>query len=102
MPLRSASTGEVAARVLAARKRQATRSNSLNARLPDRELDRLVAATPDARALLGRAVEHFGLSARAARRTMKVARSIADLQAEPRIGPDAMAEALSYRSEAKR
>jgi magnesium chelatase family protein len=91
----------VATRVADARRRQ-RRRGPLNATLPDRSLDEHVAASPDARALLGRAVERFGLSARAARRALKVARSIADLAGEDAVGPRAMAEALAYRAETRR
>ena len=56
-------------------------------------------ATPEARALLGRAVEGLGLSARAARRVLRVGRTIADLEAEKRAGPAAIAEALGYRDD---
>ena len=51
----------------------------VNAAIPAARLDALVAATPDARALLGRAVDRFGLSARAVHRVLRVARTIADL-----------------------
>ena len=57
----------------------------------------VVRATADARRLLGRAVESLGLSARGARRTLKVARTIADLAGDEETGLTAMAEALSYR-----
>ena len=57
----------------------------------------VVDATPEARALLGRAVERLCLSARAARRVLKVARTIADLAGEERTQVPAVAEALGYR-----
>lgn len=83
----------------AARRKQAARLGArglqCNADLPDSDLDALVDATPDARALLGRAVDALGLSARAARRVLRVARSIADLVEESRVDPTAMAEALA-------
>jgi magnesium chelatase family protein len=95
---------EVRARVVAARSRQAVRlagTGALtNAALPDGRLDALVGATPEARALLGRAVERLRLSARAARRVLRVARTIADLADEERVGPPALAEALDYREDA--
>ncbi len=87
-------------RVVAARERQAVRGVASNARLPDHSLDAQVDATPEARALLGRAVDGFGLSARAARRVLRVARTIADLADEERTGPEAIAEALAYRQDA--
>jgi magnesium chelatase family protein len=68
-----------------------------NAEIPDAGLDALVDAHPEARALVGRAVDGLGLSARAARRVLRMARTIADLAGERRVGPEAVAEALSYR-----
>jgi magnesium chelatase family protein len=85
--------------VVAARRRQRRRGGCANARLPDGRLDAIVQATPDAMRLLGRAVDSFGLSARGARRVLRVARTVADLGGESATGPDAMAEALSFRSE---
>jgi magnesium chelatase family protein len=81
-----AETGSTAARerVRAARVHQRARGVASNAKLPDADLDARVDATPEARALLGRAVDGFGLSARAARRVLRVARTIADLAAERR------------------
>jgi magnesium chelatase family protein len=56
-----------------------------------------VDATPDARSLLARAVDRLGLSARAAHRALRVARTVADLAGEPRVGTDAIAEAIALR-----
>jgi magnesium chelatase family protein len=91
----------VRARVVAARARARGRGAAsgavTNAAIPDPALDAAVAATAEARALLGRAVERLRLSARAARRCLRVARTVADLAGEARVGPDAVAEALAYR-----
>lgn len=88
-------------RVLAARERQRKRLDAralrTNAEIPDAALDELVDATAEARTLLGRAVEKLKLSARGARRLLRVARTIADLEGERRVEAPAMAEALGYR-----
>jgi magnesium chelatase family protein len=54
---------------------------------------------PDAqgKALLERAVQSMGLSARAYHRTLKVARTIADLAGAESIGSEHLAEAIQYR-----
>jgi len=98
-PAAGATSSELRACVLEARRRMQQRSGAANAAIPDAVLDASVDATPEARALLGRAVDRLGLSARAARRVLKVARTIADLAAERRTPPTAVAEALGYRDD---
>jgi len=83
----------------AARARQVARAGVVNARLPDRGLEASVAASAGARGLLARAVDRLGLSARAARRCLRVARTLADLDGEADVRERHMAEALAYRDE---
>jgi magnesium chelatase family protein len=89
----------VGARVAGARRRQRARGVASNAHLADAVLDAQIGATRPARDLLGRAVDRFGLSARSARRVLKVARTIADLADRDPVEPEAVAEALGYRAE---
>jgi len=96
---RAASSAELRARVIAALRRQQRRNGCANARLSDGKLETMVQATSEAMRLLGRAVDSFGLSARGARRVLRVARTVADLEGEVTTGPDAVAEALSFREE---
>jgi magnesium chelatase family protein len=53
---------------------------------------------PDAARMLDEAIDRLGLSARAHNRILKVARTIADLDAADLIAPAHLAEAISYRS----
>ncbi len=84
-------------RVARARALQQARGVRSNAAIPDARLDALVRADPDALELLGRAVERLHLSARVARRLLRVARTIADLAGQPATSRGAVAEALLVR-----
>ena len=92
-------TAEWRQRVAACRERARRRGVPCNAHLSDRDVEGAAAATPEARRLLERAVEHMGISARAARRALRVARTCADLAGEDRVSGPGMAEALSYQAQ---
>lgn len=102
LPASGDTSAQVANRVAAARSIQAKRfagidGMRLNADAEGEMLDRI--ATPDAagRALLGRVAERFGLTARGYHRVLRVARTIADLEAATDVTSTHIAEAVSYR-----
>jgi magnesium chelatase family protein len=93
----------VRARVCAARERQLVRFRGrpgiyCNAHMSARELNELCHLTPPAQAVLERAINRMGLSARAYDRLRKLARTIADLSASEDIGPEHVSEAVQYRN----
>ncbi|MBC7562936.1 MAG: ATP-binding protein, partial [Gemmatimonadaceae bacterium] len=83
--------------VTAARVRQLQRFDALNAAVAPRRLSLSGRFEPAAVALLRDASEKLGLSARAWHRTLRVARTIADLAGEDGVPLLAVAEALRYR-----
>jgi magnesium chelatase family protein len=89
-------------RVVAARERQRARWQALgfgaNADLPGPVARREARLDADAEALLGRAVEELALTGRGFDRVVKVARTVADLEASDRVGAGHVAEALSFRT----
>jgi magnesium chelatase family protein len=105
LPAAAEGSAEVAKRVASARACQAARFAALgqeavatNAGCPAALLDEI--ARPDAAglALLRNAADAMRLTARGYHRVLKVARTLADLDGEDRIGRIHLAEALSYRS----
>jgi magnesium chelatase family protein len=102
LPAAGPTSAEVAARVAAARALQTARyarhpDVRVNAEAEGRLLDEV--ATPDAegRALLIRAAERFGLTARGYHRVMRVARTIADLAGSDEVRAPHVAEAVGFR-----
>jgi magnesium chelatase family protein len=69
-----------------------------NARLRPRQLKKYCALDEDGRKLIELAMNKLGLSARAYNRILKVARTIADLEAKERIEPAHLSEAIQYRT----
>lgn len=89
-------------RVIAARAFQEKRFEGTeiycNAQMTSRQVKELCAISHVGQALLNKAMEKLGLSARAYDRILKVSRTIADLSASENILPEHLAEAIHYRS----
>lgn len=105
--LAEARSGETSAqireRVIKARQIQAERyageaSVHCNAQINTRLQEKYCRLTPEATAILRRAMEKNDMSARAYDRILKVARTIADLDASPSIETRHISEAVGYRS----
>ncbi|GAB4461644.1 MAG: YifB family Mg chelatase-like AAA ATPase [Armatimonadaceae bacterium] len=77
---------------------QGTTSVFCNARMTARHLQSLCPIAPEAKQLLGTAIEQMNLSARAYDRILKVSRTIADLAGAETIGVAHIAEAVQYRA----
>jgi len=90
-------TAEAAARVRRARAAQAARGKGLNSALDLASLEALAAPDAPGAALLQKAAEQLALSARAYHRTLKVARTIADLDGAGGVKRIHIAEALSLK-----
>jgi magnesium chelatase family protein len=102
LPATGESSAQVAARVAEARDRQARRFAAhpqvrANADIEGRLLDEVANPDAEGRALLARAAERFGLSARAYHRVLRVARTIADLDGSDTVLKPHVAEAVGYR-----
>lgn len=87
-------------RIAAARQRQGIRfgyATKLNADMSNREVKAKAQLSEAAKTMLDTAAEKFELSARAYMRSVKLARTIADLDTSDTIEPKHIAEALQYR-----
>lgn len=89
---------QVRARVQAARQRQLQRQGACNAQLDADALTERAALSSEAQQLLNRAITRWSWSGRTVHRTMRLARTIADLEGAAKVAAPHMAEALSYRS----
>jgi len=104
LPPPAEGTAQAAVRVAAARAVAAERAAgagkgvmALNARAEGEWLDTIADLDPPARSLLTRAAEAGGLTARGWSRTLRLARTIADLEGSPGVRRAHVAEALIYR-----
>src|SRR5579862_6718782 len=98
----SEDSAAVRARVLAARQRQLRRLSGekiyANAQMSPKLIRQHCAISAEGERLLETAITRLGLSARAHDRILKVARTIADLDASGGIEPRHLSEAIQYRT----
>lgn len=109
LPQASEGSAEVRARVAAARHMQSARYKALgcvrirtNAECDGTLLEEIAAPESAGLVLLRDAADTLALSARGYHRTLRVARTLADLDGEECVGRIHIAEALSYRGETLR
>ena len=109
LPPPAEGSAETAARVAAARKRQSERYaardlplGTTNASCPPTLIEEVAAPDADGAALIRDAAEAMRLSARGFHRSLRVARTLADLDGEARVRRIHLAEALSYRARGER
>ncbi|MCB1384195.1 MAG: YifB family Mg chelatase-like AAA ATPase [Notoacmeibacter sp.] len=108
-PAPSETSATIAARVARARSIQSARYEALglppataNAHCPTALVETVAAPDPAGLQLLHDAAEKANFSARAYHRILKVARTLADLDAVDQVGRIHLAEAISYRLAAER
>lgn len=102
LPASGESSSQVAAKVAAARQRQAERyakvpGVAVNADAEGEILEQVATPEKAGRELLVKAADRFKLSARGYHRVLRVARTIADLDGSETVARSHLAEALSYR-----
>ena len=73
------------------------RQGKLNAILTSAEIDKVCNVTPEASVLLQQIMKNLDLSARAYHRTLRIARTIADMAVAAEILPAHVAEASQLR-----
>ncbi|CAC9449642.1 AAA+ ATPase superfamily protein YifB/ComM, associated with DNA recombination [uncultured Gammaproteobacteria bacterium] len=84
-------------RVIKAYNIQLARQGKSNDKLTPDEVEKLVPLTKENRQLLSSVIDKLALSARGYHRILKVARTIADLARDEKVGKPHLIEAISYR-----
>lgn len=101
LPSKTAETEEARAKILNARKNQVTRlkdaDSNTNSGMSARDIEQLINLSPEVKDLLKVSSEKLNLSPRSYHRLIKVARTIADLDASVDIETTHLLEALQYR-----
>ena len=96
------SSAEIREQVMKARAIQAERyadeNIRVNSEMRRKHLDKWARLTPECGNLLENAMNEFGFSARAHDKVLRVARTIADLEGEEKIGEQHLFEAIGYRT----
>lgn len=95
---RGESSQVVRKRVIKAYHIQLNRAGKNNSQLGSKEVQEYCVLTKDDQMFLQQAVDRLGLSLRTYHRVLKVARTIADLDNQPNIQKQHLAEALNYRA----
>lgn len=96
-PQEGMTTKEAAKWILVAQQRQLDRSGTLNGLLPAAQLATHAALKPTQQKVLASAITGLKLSPRGVHKVLRVARTIADLDAQEAIDKHHLLEALSYR-----
>ena len=101
-PADGVSSEEILERVMRAREIQTRRFKRsqihTNAGMNSRQIRKFCKVDAPSSALLEKAMERFGLSARAHARILKIARTIADLEGKPDVESSHIAEGIQYRT----
>lgn len=93
----SESSAEVQQRVCKAREIQYARQQKPNAYMTNKEIETFCTLNDECEKLIDKAFEKLGLSARGYHRTLKLARTIADLENSDSIQTNHLTEAIGYR-----
>lgn len=92
------SSAQVRARVVDVRALQLKRQGCLNCDLTPKDLKQYVVLDELSLAILDKAVNQLGISARGYHRILRIARTLADMERRTDVGSQHIAEALGYRT----